>query len=141
MKCVDVKTPILNFLLAVQKLSPSTHTFSITVFKLSSSFFKDFIYLFEREREGEHERIGSGRAKGKGEADSLLSRELDPGLHCRTPGSWPGPRQMFNQLSHPGAPQTFFLFKKYSLSNRSFFSICFLQYFPSLFSNFSLIYS
>ena len=43
--------------------------------------FKDFIYLFERERA--HKR-GSG---AEGEADSPLSREPDAGLDPRTLGS------------------------------------------------------
>ena len=52
-----------------------------------------------RQREG---------AEAEGEADSLLSRKPNVGLH---EGSIPGPqdhdlrqRQMLNQLSHPGAP-------------------------------------
>ena len=44
-------------------------------------FFKDFIYLFDRER-GEHKQ-GAG-AKGEGEARSPLSREPDMGLDPRT---------------------------------------------------------
>ena len=47
-------------------------------------FFKDFTYLFEREKE--HQWDGGGRHR-EGEADSLLSRERDTtqvGLEPRT---------------------------------------------------------
>ena len=43
----------------------------------SFCFFKDFIYSFS-----EHEY--RGEAEGEVEADSLLSRESDTGLHPRT---------------------------------------------------------
>lgn len=33
MKCIDIEIFILNFLLAVQNLSPSVHGFSITIFQ------------------------------------------------------------------------------------------------------------
>ena len=46
-------------------------------------FFKDFIYLFERE--GAHE-LG-GRAEEEKEADFLLSRDLETLLEPRTLGS------------------------------------------------------
>ena len=48
-------------------------------------FFKDFIYLFDRQRSQ------VGREAGK-EAGSLLSREPDVGLDPRTPRSWPEPK-------------------------------------------------
>jgi len=38
------------------------------------------------EREREHKQ-GEWQAEAKGEADSPLSKELDAGLHPRTPGS------------------------------------------------------
>ena len=53
-------------------------------------FFKDFIYLFDRERERERETARSqagGGAEAEGEADYLLSREPDAGLHPKTPVS------------------------------------------------------
>jgi len=45
-------------------------------------FFKDFIYLFERE----HEKRGDseGEAEEEGEADSPLSKEPNVGLDPRT---------------------------------------------------------
>ena len=43
-------------------------------------FFKDFVYLFEKERENEQ----GGGTEGEGEADSSLSREPDTGLDPRT---------------------------------------------------------
>ena len=47
-------------------------------------FFKDFIYLFAREREGAQ----AGRAaEGEGEAGFLLSREPKVRLDPRTLGS------------------------------------------------------
>ena len=42
-------------------------------------FFK-ILFLFEREKE---HKQGRG-TEGEGEADTLLSRELDPGLHSRS---------------------------------------------------------
>ena len=49
-------------------------------------FFKDFIYLFERERESKREREHKwgGGAERKGEADFPLSSEPDSGLDPRT---------------------------------------------------------
>ena len=47
-------------------------------------FFRDFIYLFERENERQRAREGSG---SEGEADPLLSREPYAGLDPGTPGS------------------------------------------------------
>ena len=51
-------------------------------------FFKDFIYLFERERE--HEvvvMVGCCEAEREGEVDSPLSREPGAGLDPRILGS------------------------------------------------------
>jgi len=56
--------------------------FSHLLFLSLYTFFKDYIYLFERERT----RAGQGGAEGEGEAGSPLSRELGPGLDPRTPG-------------------------------------------------------
>ena len=51
-------------------------------------FFKDFIYLFDRERERERAHKQAERqAKGEGEEGSPLSREPDVGLDPRTLGS------------------------------------------------------
>jgi len=56
-------------------------------FSLSLSlFFKDFIFLRDRERVRE-ELEWKGGAEGEGEADSPPSREPDAGLNPRTPGS------------------------------------------------------
>ena len=63
-----------------------THLFLFYLFIylfFDPSFFKD--YLFIREREWERAWAG-GEA---GEADSLLSRESYAGLHPTTPISWP----------------------------------------------------
>ena len=54
-------------------------------------FFKDFIYLFERQRVRKH-TAGCGAAEAEGEAGNLLSGELDAGLHPRTLGSQPEPK-------------------------------------------------
>ena len=49
-------------------------------------FFKDFIYLLEREHVQERaHRQGELPAEGEGEAGSWLSREPDMGLHPRSP--------------------------------------------------------
>ena len=53
---------------------------------------------------GERESAHMCRAGGaEGEADSLLSREPDTGLHPRIPGSQPKPEQTLNLLSHSDA--------------------------------------
>ena len=49
-------------------------------------FFKEFIYLFDRERETVRERTQAGGV-GEGEAGFPLSREPDAGLDPRTLGS------------------------------------------------------
>ena len=47
-------------------------------------FFKDFIYLFDRQRS----QVGREASRERGEeADSLQSREPDEGLDPRTLGS------------------------------------------------------
>ena len=69
-------------------------------------FFKDFIYIFEREREHK----SRGVAEGEVEAGSLLSREPKDGAPI--PGSGDhdlSGRQMLNGLSHPGTPHLFIL--------------------------------
>jgi len=55
------------------------------------NFFKDFVYLFDRERETAREGTQAGRV-GEGEAGFLQSREPDAGLHPRTLGSRPEPK-------------------------------------------------
>ena len=45
------------------------------------SFFKDFVYLYDRER-----AHAGGIAEGDGEADSALRREPNIGLDPRAPG-------------------------------------------------------
>ena len=48
-----------------------------------SHFFKDFIYLFDRERVQERAQAGE-TAEGEGEAGILLSKEPDVELDPRT---------------------------------------------------------
>jgi len=63
-------------------------------------FFKDFIYLFDRESE----RAQAGvTVEGEGEAGSPPSREPDAGLDPRPRDHDPSRWQMLNHLSHPGA--------------------------------------
>jgi len=50
------------------------------LFSVCSVFYKDFIYLSERERERAHKQ---GELQSEGEADSLLSEEPDAGLDSR----------------------------------------------------------
>jgi len=52
-------------------------------------FFKDFIYLFARERE--RTSRAEGGTEGEGEAGSPLSREPHAGADPRTLGSGPEP--------------------------------------------------
>jgi len=51
-------------------------------------FFKDFIYLREREH-----KQGKWQAEGEGEAGLTMNREPDAALDPRTPGSWPEPKE------------------------------------------------
>ena len=69
-------------------------------------FFKDFIYLFDRQRS----QVGREAAEREEEASSPLSREPDAALDPRTPEimTWAEGRG-FNPLSHPGAPITWIL--------------------------------
>ena len=73
----------------------------------STFFFKDFIYLFEKETGIVREREREHKLRGEGEADSPLSREPHMGAQgwdhdlCR--------RQMLNQMSHPSVPHKSFL--------------------------------
>ena len=54
-------------------------------YNIGGFFFKDFIYLFVRERE--RERLSKQEEQqAEGEAGSLLSKEADAGLHPRTLG-------------------------------------------------------
>ena len=72
-------------------------------FYFSISFFKDFIYLFERENEHEWRE-----AEGEGEAGFLLGAERGLGLNPGTPGS--RPELKINQMSHQGGPTSVFIF-------------------------------
>ena len=64
-------------------ITPATIS-SIVQFLYLHKFLEDFTYLRERD----HKQWGGV----EGEADSLLSREPEMGLHPRTPGSSPGPK-------------------------------------------------
>ena len=48
-------------------------------------FFKDILYLFEKEREREREHEQWGEKEGEEEVDFLLSREPDVGIN---PATW-----------------------------------------------------
>ena len=65
-----------------------------------SSFLKDFIYLFMRNRERQRRRQREKQAPCK---------EPDVGLDPGTPGSHPEPKAEAQPLSHPGIPLTPFL--------------------------------
>lgn len=47
-------------------------------------FFKDILYLFEKEREREREHEQWGEKEGEEEVDFLLSREPDVGINPAT---------------------------------------------------------
>ena len=50
-------------------------------------FFKDFTYLFDRERERKSvHKQGEQQAEGEEEPDAPLSKEPNMGLYPRTPG-------------------------------------------------------
>lgn len=51
-------------------------------------YFKDFIYLFSRERE----TAQAGEQLEEGEAGSLLNKEPNVGLNSQALGSWPEPK-------------------------------------------------
>ena len=61
--------------------------------------FKDFIYLFIRDRERQRYRQREKQAP---------HGEPNPGLDLRTPGSPPEPKTDAQPLSHPGAPINYF---------------------------------
>ena len=63
-----------------------------------NTFFKDFIYLFMRDREKQRHRQREKQAP---------HRKPDAGLNPRTPGSRPEPKADAQPLSHPGAPRNF----------------------------------
>ena len=74
------------------------------IFPILSFFvFKDFIYLFVREREREHKQA-EWQAEAEREAGSLLSRD-QCGAQSQDPVimTWAEGRG-FNSLSHPGTP-------------------------------------
>ena len=63
----------------------------LTFIVFSLFFFKDFIYLFDRDRDSQREREHKQREwERKGQARS--GREPDAGLDPRTPGSRPEPK-------------------------------------------------
>ena len=65
--------------------------------------FKDFIYLFMRDRERERQRHRQRKKQAP-------CREPDMGLNPGTPGSRPGLKADAVPLSHPGIPgSAFFL--------------------------------
>ena len=65
-----------------------------------STFLKDFIYLFMRDRERQRHRQREKQAP---------CREPDGGLSPRTLGSRPGPKADAQPLSHPGGPVKFII--------------------------------
>ena len=68
-------------------------------FILERFFFKDFIYLFMRDRERERQRH---RQREK----QAPCRDPDAGLDPGTPGSRPGLKGGAQLLSHPGVPRS-----------------------------------
>ena len=88
-------------------------------------FFKDFIYLFDREKSQVDGEAGRERER---EAGSLLMRDLIPGPWDHDL-SW---RQQLNPLSHPGAQSSTFLkvgitdwvVRGMNRENEDFFSFC-----------------
>ena len=63
---------------------------------------------------GREQGVGRSRGReGELEADSLLSRKPDVGLPPRTHRSWPEPKAMLNQPSHPGTLKTANLNRQY----------------------------
>ena len=66
---------------------------------LSSSFFKDFFYLFIHERHRERER-----QRHRQREKQAPCREPDVGLDPRSPGSGPGLKAGAKPLNHPGCP-------------------------------------
>ena len=56
---------------------------------LTGSFFLKILFSYLTEKE---HKQGEQKAEREGEADSLLSREPDAGLHPRVLGSWPEPK-------------------------------------------------
>ena len=69
-------------------------------------FFKDFIYLFDRDRDS-HERGNTSRGSGKGRS-RLTAEEPDVGLNPTMPGSRPEPKADAQLLCPPGAPNHIF---------------------------------
>ena len=65
-------------------------------------FFKDFIYLFMRERERERERQRYRQREKRAPC-----REPDMGLDPGSPGSGPGPKAGTKPPSHPGCSKIF----------------------------------
>ena len=68
-------------------------------------FFKDFIYLFMRDRERERE----AETQAEEEKKQAPCREPDMGLDLGSPGSRPGLKADAQPLSHPGCPDSVFM--------------------------------
>ena len=67
-------------------------------------FFKDFIYLFDRETTSKRGNTSRGSGRGR---SRLPAEEPDVGLDPRMLGSRPEPKAGAQQLRHPGAPEIF----------------------------------
>ena len=68
-----------------------TEAFENQKINFKNNFFKDCIYLFDRERETASKRGNTGRGSGRGRS-RLTAEEPDVGLDPRTPGSRPEPK-------------------------------------------------
>jgi len=99
---------VYNFPLpTVRYLPPSTiHLFILF-------FFLDLFIFWERESAWEWVWEG-GEGERESQTDALLSMEPNVGLDLMTLRSWPElkskVRHLTNRLSHPGAPQSIYLF-------------------------------
>ena len=90
---------IYYFVLRVDFFNPFmicniVHQFFIHVSLFFFFFFKDFIYLFHRQRSHVRQRsqVAERQAEREEKAGSPWSREPDAGLDPRTLGSWPEPK-------------------------------------------------
>ena len=88
-----------NRLLVESKYSDSGPLVRARVYFSLSLFFLRFYLIYLRERDHE---CGGGAER---EADPLLSREPESGLHPRSPGSRPEPKADAQLLSHPDGPK------------------------------------
>ena len=71
--------------------------------KIANTFFKDFMYLFMRNRERKRE----AETQAEGEAGSM--QEPDVGLDPEFTGSPPQPKADAQPLGHQGIPENTFL--------------------------------